>query len=142
MPLKYQAQLSLLKNCPPNSSAPKDRDGWRFVFNPLGPNSFIPIELLNKARHHPGDTRTKRKECCSGWGLSMFDTNRQALAKFEKLSNSLPNIKVKIGTHLAFGRLTTNHGHSTASNAEGHFDLHPEANIDLHAIFSIVSTLP
>ena len=142
MPLKYESQLSLLKNCPPNSASAQDRDSWRFVFHPMGPESFVPVELLNKARHRTGDPRTKRKECCSGWGLSMFDTSAQAMAKFSKLASSIPNIKARVGTHLAFARLTALHGISTASNADGHFDLHPESNAVLHGVFSIQSVLP
>lgn len=144
MALKYGTELAMLSACPPAGALERDRSGWRYVFFPLTADSFVPAALKGGApvSSNKGGTGKVRKVTCSVWGLSMYDTAEQATAKIVHLATTIPNIKAKIGTHLAVGQLTKTCGLSTPSNSLGHFDLHPYDGVAFEKIFEIQGTLP
>lgn len=145
MALKYGSYVDLISNCPPTVAAEQNRPGWRYVFVPIKGDSFVPLALLNSAppsSAKSGANGKVRKHSCSAWGLSMYDTADQALSRFTEVLTTSPNIKARVGTHLAFGELTAECGVSTPSNPIGHFDLHPYDGIALEDIFSVSNELP
>lgn len=134
MPLKYAAEINKFSDCPPVNSSGRSGDAFRFVFTPVGPDSFIPVALLPSRQGNP-------VYCCSDWGLSMFDSSASARKRFSALMKKFPNIGKRVGTHLAKGSLTPACGPCTPPK-KGHFDLHPEKGIAVHSLFSIVGVLP
>lgn len=144
MALKYGAELERLSACPPAGALEQDRPGWRYVFVPLKADSFVPIALKGSppVSSSKSGTRKVRKVTCSAWGLSMYDTAEQASAKIVHLIATIPNIKARVGTHLAYGALTKACGLSTPSNIHGHFDLHPYDGIAFENIFVVQGALP
>lgn len=135
MPLKYASEFKSITDCPPPAAAARDGSAWRFVFDPVNEDSFIPAALQPS---RPAGKAT----CCSEWGLSMFTSETKATKRFQELVKSVPNIRKRIGTHLAKGNLTSDCGLCTEAGSNGHFDLHPEKGADLPARFSIVGELP
>jgi len=137
--MKYTNQLAGLSNCPPSNSAYLYKTAYRFVFEPLAADSFIPQGIKSPSRisnpNNPPDTR------CSLLALSMFISESTAVERFQELKKQFKNIEKSLGTHLAMGTLNANDGLQYAANAEGHFDFHENASADLAPQFSIVKAL-
>lgn len=134
MPLQHAKQLKSLKNCPPANVVGRSGSAYRFVFQPLDANSFVPVALIPSRQ-------SDRPPCCSSWGISLFDTQRSAMERFKALAAQFPNIKKRLGSHIAEGALTPALGVCTTPKS-GHFDLHPEKGAVLHPHFRIVGKLP
>ena len=85
--------------------------------------------------------RGKLNSSCSDCGLSLFETEEQARARFANLVKVRPNITKKIGDHLARVALAKAHGVQTNSNEEGHFDLHEYDGVDLARVTALIGPL-
>ena len=72
----------------------------------------------------------------------MFDTQAQAVRKYQGLVANFPLIRKRIGTHLAQGAILPAHGVRTPMSRSGHFDLHIERGAKVHLAFQVLMVLP
>ena len=132
MPFKYDANIQLIKGCPPNAAKEAHGIAYRFVFNPLDGKSFLPPALVRRVN------RPRTKWECSDWALSMFESRQAALRYFADLARKSPLIRKTLGDHIATVRLTVRlakaHGRQTAADKDGHFDLHEYVGVDLSSV--------
>ena len=136
MKFKYARFITPLPNCPPGGCKPADIVAYRFVFSDLKDwRNFTPAFIIKPERHRPS---TPAKVCCSGYGLSFYDSLANAEAKHHQLTENFPNISLHIGTHIAEGNLSKTDGVITPPNSEGHFDLHEYEGVKLNGKFRIV----
>lgn len=136
---KYASDLASRVDCPPSGSQPRDRTAFRFVWNPIGPDSFVPIAF--RPSRAPQRTNRRGHSSCSAYGLSMFISEAQARTRFAELEEKNREIRKTIGTHLASLALTTAHGVQTPENRDGHFDLHEYQGADLVPVSNLLGTL-
>jgi hypothetical protein len=136
--LKYEDKFRDVEECPPSGCLPGSGAAFRFVQKQLSANDFVPGLVMSPARRH---SNMPAAECCSGYGLSMFKSEKHARTRFMALLNKYPQIKKTIGDSLASGTLTDTDGLATKPNKSGHFDLHEFENADLLRKFSVVGPL-
>lgn len=136
--MKYQSDLCSVPDCPPTNAAPEDREAYRFVFDPICSNSFIP-----QGKKKPSRVRGARNPevKCSLLGLSFFASAEQAVERYNDLKATFQNIENSIGTHLAAGTLQQSFGVQTPVTEGGHFDLHESNGTNLPPHFTVVQTL-
>ena len=133
---KYATYLASLSGCPPADAQLRERDAFRFVWDPIDQRGFDPVALRSPRR-----ANRPNQPSCSAYGLSMFTTEWQARDRFGELEEKHPEIRKTIGTHLACVALTVAHGVQTPEKSSGHFDLHEYKDVDLVPVSSIVSPL-
>lgn len=136
--MKYKNDLVKITNCPPCDCERKTLQAYRFVFEPVCMNSFIPQGKKSPVRIcNEKNDKTK----CSLLALSMFITEAQAIAKYQALKKKHKNIHKIIGTHLAKGQINDSDGLVTKYNHEGHFDFFEFLNTDLTKNFVVLKDL-
>lgn len=139
--LQYAADIALLSaglQCPPADAAREARTCFRFVFDPLCSDSFLPVGKITPQRVHTA----KGPLACSMLALSMFSTENKARAKYAAVLKTNPNAPKTLGTHLAKGNVSANDGASTPITSSGHFDFHPYVGAHLDSDFVIIGPLP
>lgn len=138
MELKYHADISAIPLCPPSGVAERDQRAFRFVHSELNDarNFIVPAKL------NPKRTFSDYEEQCAGYSLSFFSTKEAAIKRFLALAKVAPNIKKRIGTHVAEGDLKKSDGKSTPDSRSGHFDLFEAMGTTLAGRFLIVEELP
>lgn len=117
---KYERQLQALPDCPPETFQEGARDGYRYVFSKAIHNSFDPVLVIKPGRAISWND----KQRCVGWALSFFTTADAAVANYENLKSTNPNIHKLLGDALAKGILAKADGVMSAPDARGHFSLH------------------
>lgn len=137
--MKYANQLGTLTDCPPSNNIYLYNTAYRFVFEPLANNSFIPQGIKSPSRISSANSNAHKK--CSLLALSMFVSESAAVDRFNELKKMCKNIEKSLGTHLAVGVINANDGLQYAANADGHFDFHEHASANLATQFSIVKAL-
>jgi len=121
--------------CPPTDCIPKEIQAYRFTYEIIGDErNFIPVYLRTPRRFNDKSDLEK----CSGFGISLYKSEEQAIAKYTTLRNIIQNISKTIGTHLAKGKIIERHGVITPVDVEGHFDLHESEECNLHNEFIIL----
>ncbi|NAX47903.1 hypothetical protein CAG70_13020 [Photobacterium halotolerans] len=136
--MKYQEDLAAISNCPPTNGVSKNTTAYRFVFNPVNSDSFIPPGKQNPARLQQNNTQHKQ---CSLLALSMFKSCIDAENHFDLLKKKIPNIGKLIGEHLAEGNVMATDGIQTKPNSKGHFDFFEGVNADLPSQFKIIKQM-
>jgi hypothetical protein len=136
---KYASYLASVPGCPPTGAQPRERNAFRFVWNPIDQSCFVPVAL--KLTGPPQRTNRQNQPSCSAFGLSMFTTEALARARFAKLEEINREIRKSVGTHLAGVALTMAHGVQTQEGHNGHFDLHEYEDIDLVSASTLVGPL-
>ncbi|PSW69482.1 hypothetical protein C9J41_21095 [Photobacterium sp. GB-50] len=136
--MKYQSDLSQIPSCPPRDCTREMRDSYRFVFDPLDQNSFLPQGKKDPQRVNKEEDNKKK---CSLLGLSMFESENDACAHYKRLKKFIKNIDKTIGSHLAKGKIKPQHGCITKPNKNGHFDLFESAGVDLTLNFQVMYEL-
>jgi hypothetical protein len=141
--IKYQHLISKQKlsiDCPFKSCTPSTGVGFRWMFFPIeNPNNFLPSILLNEKLNIPSRKNSPDDgDKCSSCALSMFDSERNAIDKF----NNIPkhNREMLGYTHIASG-IIDNLGLMTNTNKRGHFDFFEYEGIELRSVFTIVAEL-
>lgn len=90
--LKYAEYLDKYANCPPRTCNTYNKSLFRWLNEADNhPDNFKPILLIDPSRTFPNDDIY-----CSGYALSMFDTEEGAFNKYKKLVGD----KVKLGKRL------------------------------------------
>lgn len=140
--LKYQAefvQFNLTGKCPPASAVEMTRTAYRYVWNPIGQESFVPVALMPNKRANRKNPNKKPK--CGDLGLSMFLTEEQARARFAELIESFTSFRETTGSHLARVHLLPDHGRQELPGDNGHFNLHEYVDSDLTTCCDLVGAL-
>jgi hypothetical protein len=127
--------LNGIDNCPPDDAVPRERVGFRFVFDPIDSRSFeIPAER---------DTdRFASTPTCRQCGLSMFLTADLARSFFRRKSRKHKKFGELLGDHLAKIALTIDHGVQTDADEDGHFAFYEYEGADLALVTVMVGPLP
>jgi hypothetical protein len=136
MKFKYARFITPLTNCPPGDCKPADTVAYRFVFDDLNDRrNFAPSFIIEPSRHRPS---TPAKVCCSGYGLSLYDSLPNAEAAYRKFAANFLKFEERVGTNIAEGNISKTDGVVTPPNHEGHFDLHEYEGVQLRSKFRIV----
>jgi hypothetical protein len=107
------------------------RKSYRWVYESITDSrNFLPVYERFSDRPRTG---------CVGWALSMFETQKQAKERLEKLTKDKPKAYLKLGTHTAVGVLVKDDGQSEpATTNTGHFNHFEYEDRNLEEVFSIV----
>ncbi len=140
---KYFSEIEKVEEAKGVECVPSDkymrtiREAYRWTFSEISnPQNFLPRALIND---NPRIEKSKMK--CEGWSLSFYDTEENALNKFNSYRKNKPNIDKKLGTHLAKGILEESDGYCGKVNRDGHFEFFESINCDLSTKFEIISKL-
>lgn len=121
----------------PSLFVPYDTNAYRFVFRNNIPKSYIPAYLMSPKRVTKDEE--KHKLSTSGYALSLFNTEDNAVKKYAELSASFRNIKLTIGDTVSYGVLTSKDGMISKTNSSnGHFDLYEFKGCDLAQRFTLL----
>jgi hypothetical protein len=138
--LAYSADIAELIQgvaCPPADAVDEARDCYRFVHDPMGASSFIPVGKLNPRRMN----NSPENVICSMLALSFFSNDTLARKRYSAIIKSHPMAKKSLGTHIAIGKIEIGDGQSTVPDGNSHFDFHPHQGIDLPARFTVIGEL-
>lgn len=123
--LKYLQYLEMFKDCPSSDFKEVDRDAYRWTRNPVTSNDFIPINIISEPPPRMLDDSDKM---CMGYGLSMFDTLKNSINKYQKeYKKRRPHQREQFiqdkGSFIALVRLGINDGLADEPNPDnfGHF---------------------
>jgi hypothetical protein len=136
---KYAADIAAIADCPPKAYAPVDRTAFRFVFEDDANKhkSYLPNKKVKPTRTFKDDV-----EHCTLWTISMFVTKEEAEKFYKDLIKKYPKIKAALGTHVAEVQITAAHGICSEVDADGHFEMHEFANVDLATVGKTIGPLP
>lgn len=131
--LKYQSYLENFPNCPPDNFRPVDRDAFRWVHKEIIENDFLPLNLIKEPPQRKLDDSDYM---CLGFGLSLFDSLRNAKDRFLGLYYSFKTTSRTIfledkGDHIAFLKITKDDGIADLPNHDGHFTFYVFENVSL-----------
>lgn len=114
-------------------------EGYRFVFEDINSiNNFLPVFIMKPARvNDQKDFESK----CRGYALSFYDTQKNAINKYESLIKRKKYIYKQMGTHLARGTVDENDGTTDGIKQGGHFSLFEFIMTDFSKKFSICKAL-
>ncbi|MDB5015388.1 MAG: Integral rane protein [Mucilaginibacter sp.] len=128
-------EAGIAEICPPTESIQREIQAFRFIYERIEDDrNFIPVYIKKPQRfNHKSDA-----EKCSGFGISLYNSEERAIKKYSSLINVVQNIGKTIGTHLAEGKILKDFGVTTPIDGEGHFDLHESDTCNLHNKFTVV----
>jgi hypothetical protein len=139
---KYKSEIDVLidkgAELPPLYT-PQSKCAYRFVFREENPNNHKPVYIQKPQRAI--SKMDKNEFDTSGYALSCFEQEDNAIQKFNKLKTSYPNIKLAVGDALCSGILDDRDGLITQSNKETHFDLYEYQECDLSKTFEVIRIL-
>ncbi len=144
--LKYQRFLEQFPNCPSEEFTEVEKDAYRWVHHPIEAVDFLPVNIISEP---PPRMLNDSDKMCMGYGLSMFDTFENALAKYKKIFRRMrlhqkQHFKEDKGTYVALLELNKDDGIADTPKEKnyGHFTFHEyeDANLqenmkDLFEIF-------
>lgn len=135
--MKYSSELCAIPDCPPTQIT-KDITAYRFVYDVVDENSFIPpgIKSPNRVTNEEDD-KTK----CEMLALSFFDTEANAKARYQYLRKRMKNIRHTLGGNLAEGQIHASQGFHGKIGVNGHFDFFERDGVTLSPQFQIIASL-
>jgi hypothetical protein len=132
---KYQELLSQYPNCPPDNYVEIEKEAFRWVHKDENRDSFLPMNLQNEP---PSRIIDDNDLMCKAFGLSLFDSFKNALLKFQKLYNNnrehqRPDFVFDRGENIAMLQLVKSCGVANEPNKSnyGHFTFHEYENTNL-----------
>ncbi len=136
---KYQEYFDeLIVPCPPEEFEAWETIAFRWVFEDMvHKDNFLPQYIKQPQRFVPQKDEVK----CQALGLSLFKSQKEAQARFEKLKRRMLNRVYGLGTHLAKGTLQKSFGVSNLPGDEGHFTFHPMEKVVLKDHFETIKAL-
>lgn len=141
MQFKYQKAYNQLSGlCPPKDCLNKDIESYRWVFDDIkNDENFKPLAKKDPARV----LSMSERDSCKAHSLSMFNTKEAAMKRFAFFKDGLMQDKAYelLGTKLAKGNITKDHGVNSNVDKKGHFSHHQYDLIDLSVIFKIIDNL-
>lgn len=127
MQLEFHEEIKEIEGCPPDARPTPPPGYFHFVFLPLDSHrNFLPARKKSSSRDFRGTAAQ-----CASWGLSMFESEEEAIEFFQEFSKGFPNFRKKIGSHFVELSIDATHGHATASRKDGHFTLFVAEGVDL-----------
>jgi len=78
---KYAAYLCQSQNCPPDSYIEMECDAYRWIHSTITKNDFLPRNII---QNPPQRILDDSDLMCKGYGLSLFDTNGNAIKTYTK----------------------------------------------------------
>jgi hypothetical protein len=139
---KYQEEIySLIEKGAilPLLFEPVNKEAYRYIFSEEHPNNHIPV-YKQKPQRVISDIGKNRLNT-SGYALSCYNHENNAVQQYESLRNTSRHIDRTIGNALCYGILNPNDGLITSTNGKGHFDLYEFYECDLSSKFEIVRSL-
>lgn len=141
MQYKFQREYSqLIEQCPPQDYLNKNIESYRWVFDNIkNEENFRPLAKKNPARV----LSMSEKNVCKAHAISMFHTKDAAIKRFAFFRDGLLQDKAYrvLGTKLAKGNITKEHGVNSIIDKKGHFSHHQYDLVDLSVIFKIIDDL-
>ncbi len=140
--LKYQSNLECAENCPPTREC-LEGPFYRWVHEESEHHKydFLPVFLINPARIPEDDD----EEYCKGFGLSVYNTAKQAenkLLGLIKVRKNPQKIIDEKGNWIAkIVPLSTPIGFTDGPAPDGHITLHPFEDVDLRALSTWVKEI-
>jgi hypothetical protein len=129
MVFKYEPEIARLACDLARFTERIERDAFCWAFSPVTDDrNFVPRAIT-----------IKRDECAS-WALSFFETEQQAKKRMQALMRKNPNIYLKLGTHIASGKLNRENGVSEDCSSDGHFNHHEYDGNDFKQTFTIINS--
>lgn len=134
MPFKYEEKISQLKdsensNCY-SSYIEKDCEAYRLTFGDIKhEKNFLPTAF--------DPTNNKARKKCSGYAISLHETEKASQNMWEYLINGRPNLYKKIGTHISKGSLKKDYGKCSESDENLHFNFAEYEGVNLEAYFQV-----
>lgn len=121
---KYKNYLNQFKNCPPNTAVELDGVAFRYIFEDKNhANNFLPVLLISPKRINSSKFDSDQMKC-SGYGLSMYNTLKNASFSHKKMSKKFPNFYKIVGNFIAELDISSKNGLQTTIDKKGHFDFH------------------
>lgn len=131
-------EIGIANICPPVECVPTEIQAFRFTYESIADErNFQPVSIKQPKRFNDKSDLEK----CSGFGISLFQTEEFAINRYNKLKKTSPQIEKTIGSYLATGKINNNDGVITPINESGHFDLHESDICNLHDRFSIIKKI-
>ena len=132
---KYHEYLKIYQNCPPEDYNEINILAYRWVHSTTNKNDFVPVNLINEPPQRLLDDTDKM---CMGYGLSVFDTQLNAIDKYESLYNKRRKHLKKIfiednGNTVAKIKIERENGIANKPNLNnfGHFTFHEYENKEI-----------
>lgn len=116
MDFKYVKDMRGIDKCPPKEASPVEMVAYRYVFETMGDESFLPV-----AKVTPGRPIPQHQRCVGQSALSMFSCPVKAALKYRATISNHRLFYKRCGTHLAKIKLSHADGIATTPNADGHF---------------------
>lgn len=133
--LKYQEFLEEFPNCPPSEFKEVEKVAYRWIHKPIIPTDFQPLNIISEPPQRMLDDSDKM---CMGYGLSMFDTFENSLARYKKIfkrfrPHQKEQFKEDKGDYIALLSLSKDDGIADEPNKKnyGHFTFYEYLDIDL-----------
>ncbi len=137
MELRYAEKLKQYSDCPPVRTTVRDGEAFRFVHAAIeNPRNFQCAATLSPSREFDTDARR-----CASWALSFFSSKEKAVAFYQKLKKTSPNIEKTVGTHLARGPVVPADGRVSVDRSDGHFSLWESNEANFSDKFVIIQAL-
>ena len=131
-------EIGIAELCPPIECISTEMQAFRFTYELIeDKRNFEPVYIKQPRRFNDKSDAEK----CSAFGISLFQSEDQALTKYNALQNNIRNIGKAIGTHLAKGKIDYDCGIITPIDEEGHFDLHESNTCNLHNDFIVIKKI-
>ena len=109
---------------------------FRWVFGEMDDErNFLP-QYIKQPRRFVSQIEESK---CQALGLSLFNSQEEAQARFEKLKRRMLDRVYGLGTHLAKGKLQKDFGVSNLPDEEGHFTFHPMEKVVLKHHFETIA---
>ncbi len=131
---KYQEYLDKYPDCPPESYTELSMSAFRWVFeegHEKEGGSFLPVSLINPRRINSFDEDSKK---CESYGLSMFDSLRNARSRFFLLRKRVKELEKRVGKWVAELKIEKEDGvgsQPTNNKSRGHFTFHVYKSVNL-----------
>ena len=130
--------IGIAEICPPVECISTEMQAYRFTYETIeDKRNFEPVFAKNPRRFNDKSDAEK----CSAFGISLYQSEAQAITKYIILKSIVQNIGKTIGTHLAKGIIYKHYGVITPIDEEGHFDLHESQECNLHNDFTVIQEL-
>ena len=137
--LKYEEEISKIA-----SDFSKFRESeiisYRWTFEKIeNPLNFLPVYIQDPDRKKYDDK--KNKTTSLGYALSLYSSKEGGIKKYNKILADKPKAFLKLGTHIACGKLETTDGINDEVNKEEHFSHFEYENVNLQDKFEIIEKL-
>jgi len=140
MKFKYALNHDELETfCPPKKFRKKNIKVYHWIFDEIADSeNFKPVYFKNPKRFFNKEEVKK----CMAMSLSMWDSleNSRKRSNFLKINMGEKFYK-NIGTKVACGNLTPNHGVNSKIDKKGHFSHHPAEGVIYSDFFEIIEDL-